>query len=590
MILVEYSYLNHKFELNKKHFVNKKWLYLGVNYDVFLNIKNNFLQKELCVDCYEEFKKIQKENESIFLEFFGDLCEKFNSIEWWSSSISERNMFIDEPLFISICLIILGSRYSSQKDILIISDNDNIINFFKSKAQIKFLYKKNIALNIISKIKIYYKSRRRFVFESYNEQAKKKELKDFKFKKFIGLCSWVDARNFDATGNFTETYFGKIFKKFVEKDNYIFLPFFLYTYNSAEAKKLLKKNFIRYINILSYYSKIEIALSLLRNILPKKFFFAKYVFNGIDCSTVVRKYILEEYINNKFSYYYLNYYSIKRVVKTIKFERIIYLFENQPWEKLLNFVLEYYSPDTRRIGYLHSITLPYYLSMYCSKKEKIRMPLPNKILCIGKVFYNELTKYYSKDILFLNCSFRYSYLFNYQLTKKKKNQIIKILVVLSIDFSKNYEIIDKVFKAFSNNKNKYFLIIKPHPTYNFAMSDLKIDVNTCLFTVTNEKISVLLDEVDLVINPESTVGIESLKKHVPVITILFDLRINFSPIDYFPGIQFKARTSEDILKLTEEILNYSDNQLIDYFSETDKFINDCFNPIKDEYINDFLYK
>ena len=63
-------------------------------------------------------------------------------------------------------------------------------------------------------------------------------------------------------------------------------------------------------------------------------------------------------------------------------EKIIYPFENKSLEKLLLLGLP---KKIRTIGYQHSSITPMHLSFQLSKKEIYKMPLPDKIVTVGKV-------------------------------------------------------------------------------------------------------------------------------------------------------------------------------------------------------------
>jgi len=534
-----------------------------------------------------------------FIEFISDLSEQFDSFDWWCTSVSEKNIFIGNSLF----RILNG-------DDLELAGYD------------KFSLKK------------YYKSRRRFFDNNISNEVK---FPDFEpSKKYIGLLTWIDDRNFAVDGEYKDTYFNQLYNQLKSRNDFLLLTNRLYTISNTKAQNLLRKNNIPFIDIFKCYRKSDVIKSILfslyYNPLKKRIFFKKR-----NIAEILKRNIANDLIDNRFAQYYLMYYSIKRIAERgINFDRIIYPFENQPWEKILCYSVKKFMPYTKLIGYMHTAPLPDLVSLFPGKYEKEKMPQPDYIFTTGKLTADELKKNYDSKKIIENCALRYEYIFK-AAPAGFKNKNKNILVALSVDYNKSLVMVYKVYQAFKDTQD-YKIFIKAHPTYNLDLRDLRIPEFTGCenerieetkiksgimpqnfehgersaekeiqknhrvnglstprnyflpehFNIVNKPVSEILPDMELVLNCESTIGLEALKMHIPVIDIELKNFTHLSRMDYCPEIKISAGTTEEIVKKSEEILSWTEERKKIYFEKTDEFIKYCFNPVSEEYIERFL--
>lgn len=566
-------------------FKESKWLYLGTDYRNLIEFENNILLKENAIDYYNIFKRIEVELKEKYIQYIDSLSEKFDSFKWWVSSVAEKNIVEENNLFLQLCFLKLVEKYADS-DILIISDdiallNTIHINFPKSEFLIST--KENI---FFDKLKKYYKNRIRFIRKYWCKNNTHDEFDSDKI--YIALMSWVDNRNF-FENKFKENYFGKLFDKLNTTKNFIFLPFILYTIQKKIALQKLEENKIKYIDIFSYYRKTDVVRAILKSLCSDFIFNKKFYFENFDISNLIKFRLLNDLIENRYAQYYLMKYSIKRLSeKKIKFERIIYPFENQPWEKVLCIAVRKFMAETKLIGYMHTITLPNLLSIFPGKYESTKYIVqPDKILTTGKLSRDELKRYYDESRVKENCALRYEYFFNLPQREQNQRKQKNILLTLSVDYHKSLVMFYKVYEAFKNSTD-FNILVKGHPTYILSLDNFRVPCIPENFKIVDRRISELLVETDLVLNCESTSGLEALKMHIPVIELEIENFVTLSRLDECLELKITAKTATEIYNKTIEILNWSDEQRNAYFEKSDKFLEYCFNPVSEEYIEKFL--
>ncbi len=409
------------------------------------------------------------------------------------------------------------------------------------------------------------------------------------------MYTWIDKRNFNSDGSFKENYFNLLFDTLRNSDNLLLLINPLNTIEFKDAYKLLEKNNIPYIDIFKCYKKIDVLKSIIFSLhyFPIK---RKIIFKKQDITEILKNKFLEHMEDNIYAQYYLMYYSIMRVAESgIKFDRIIYTFENQPWEKVLCYAVKKFMPDTKLIGCMHTMTLSNLVSIFPGEYERDNMPQPDYIFTTGKLTADELKKYWKPEKIIENCALRYDYLFkleslkikqkeNADIKKNSQNQF-KVLLALSFDYKKSIEMIKMTYYAFKD-KYEYQIIIKSHPTY--ILNFLELNIESENFILKNEPVEELLVGCDLVLNSDSMVALEGLKLGIPMLEIDIDDFIPLSRFYYCPDIQISAGSSEEIFEKTEQILNWTDLQKKMYFEKAEKFLEYCFNRPNENYIKMFL--
>ncbi|HOK41908.1 MAG TPA: hypothetical protein PLD27_12840 [bacterium] len=584
--------------LAKKGFAEKindyNWFYLSADYLKYLKLINDkILDVSLKIDFYNDFKKVEEELREEYIEYISSLSEKYDSFEWWVSSIQEKNIFIKNHLFLQLCFLYLVLFYSKKKNkFAVITDDINLLKCLHNNLKDSVLYL-NQKTNLFDKLKLFYKTRRRFLFITYSNNVKKKDnIKYDEKENYTGLITWIDKRNF-VNDKFKENYFCALFDELKNKENFILLPYFLYTFpKNIAIEKLSNEKFLYYDLFNGKILIIQLLKIFISSFIPPKWLFEKFIFLNYEISILVKSKILEDFVINRKSEYYKYYYSIKNFLKSgIKIKKLIYPFENQPWERVVAFAFKECSSSTELIGYMHTISLPNLISLFCGNYEKEKMPQPDTILTTGKITTNELRKYYKSEKIKEFIALRYEYLFKEKsFESKKENEKYLILIILSIDYEKSLSIIYKSLKAFQK-KEKYKIIIKPHPTYILNENVIREILETAgenydeyqnKFELTEKSIMELLPEIDVALNCESTAGLEAYMMKVPVIEIETE---NFTTLTRIPDnteIKIVARTPEQILAKVNEILNWSEERKKSYLQKAEEFVKYCMNsPLND---------
>ena len=199
-IFVEYNYFlkNRNNIFNK--FSNQKIVYIGN--DIISIDKSKLIFEQ------DIFFKIQKDLKDKYINFIDSLSEKYNSFDWWISSLHEKNIFDDNDIFLSLCYLKLILYYIKKyNNLIFIIKNINLLitikqNNFKGKYYYNKFYLIKEKFN-----SFYFYFKNRFAFLKKRLFEKKTKLNIDIDKEYIGLISWIDKRNFLSDKSFKENYF-----------------------------------------------------------------------------------------------------------------------------------------------------------------------------------------------------------------------------------------------------------------------------------------------------------------------------------------------------------------------------------------------
>lgn len=220
-----------------------------------------------------------------------------------------------------------------------------------------------------------------------------------------------------------------------------------------------------------------------------------------------------------FNFYLLKFDAFNRFFKKKWCSHVIYLFENQPWEKMLCMAAA--KNNVKTFGYQHSSFCRLYVSHFIGKDEGEFIPLPYKIITVGDHFAQLFKEGgIPEDKIVVGGTWRYKHLLG-EIKDKQSSQKRIILVSLPLDSSILRSMLENFLGTFRrgllNGKTEIWL--KPHPVT--APSDLAILnklSDSC--RVMHQPFTELLNDVDMVIASTSTSGLEAFLYGKKVVSYL----------------------------------------------------------------------
>ena len=326
------------------------------------------------------------------------------------------------------------------------------------------------------------------------------------------------------------------------------------TLRNSDKKYIFKEN---------YYSVKDIFYSLGHFFRKRNLKFNECSFKDIDYKNIIK----EELHNDSIAFFaavesFLTISFIKKLKENnVKLLKIIDWFENQTVDKAWNYGFNLHYPEVKSLGYKGMAPSQMLQSeIYTLEIERKNNLLPKIIGVIGDGFVKE-SKKYNKSTPIITCpAFRFNYLWSK--TRIENNLKKKVLFALPISIDQSLQILSNIN---SFPKNKYDILIKPHPTTNrniytkFLYSN---KINNYEFI--DKSADNLLFQIDYFVGGMSSISLEAICLGIKTIIVENNIGINYFtiPKEINKNKYYLLKDGQNLYKLIENLkmekVNYDD--------------------------------
>lgn len=540
-----------------------------------------------------------------YIDFIGKLSRRYHSFFWWAGSLPEKNTFIsDLHRKIYFCSIVLKIILFEDFPFLLIFNDDirviDVIRRFCTKNKINTSLINLVNSNQITKhTKIIEFPKNIIFYLRYNLKSIIRKLRNThksvrkndipKNQEYYVLRTWFDERTVHSIKNLRDTYFGRLPEYLINKGEKVIILAGIMG-NSLDISDLIRS--LRYRNLLIIP---ENAFVKLRDYITSHFLSqllkirlrAPIHYRNIDVSPL----ILKEYSHShilKVKESLLRGFYIKRLVSKLKIQCLIYTFENHSWEKSILLFLRKYSPKTKIVGYQHARVMKSLLNYFPSQYERNLIPLPDKIITVGKHPKKILEHYgcYKNDLLISGCALRYEYLYDTQIIKRKP--IKKVLIALTASLDESIQTVKFVQEGLK--QGKYLPLYRCHPLISFDSIKSRFkDQIPGQYEISKEpslKNDFLNSEA--VLYTISTVCMEALMLGLPVIHVDLNEPINGDPLFECNFLRWIVKEPSQLAIVLDEINNLRDTNFYNQQNEAINYLKDYFKEVNEKNLKIFL--
>ncbi len=311
------------------------------------------------------------------------------------------------------------------------------------------------------------------------------------------------------------------------------------------------------------------------------------LFRGIDVTGIV-KYELDKNFNGVQLIQYLHYFATKNLSALVTLDTFLMTYENNPWERMCILAVKKYTSGVRILGYEHSVLPQASLNMFISSKEKLIVPLPDRILTVGRISMELMKKYgdYSSIEVFPTCALRYEYLSN---TKKIPRSTTKRILVILDGVKQTGQFVDYLLKEMKALLD-YQFIFRTHPMlpwdslsarYGYHFEKLP---NVFL---SNQALPDELKSVDIVMYWQSTVALEALSLGKPLVNFSPDSMLSYDPLYGQSSLKWIVKQGDSLGVVLGQIYSLSDEAFEVQYKQAKAFIGEYFYPVTKEDLRAF---
>ena len=519
--------------------------------------KENFTKKnQNIISKQEKLFLIIKKNQEFYINQVNSYLSELNVLNanylWWSFNLSSKSLL--STTIVGKIIDVLGVLDLEGEDLFNLSDYQNFSNgqkkvlfkYFKIKK--KFIYF-HLFITSFKRIIDFFKAALRLVQIFTFFIVKKTNKKKYN----ILLFTFIDGTNRKQN----DPYFGNLDSLIKEHNPEKLIGYLYYLYRPFhKMSKILKDEKIPYNYIFSYL-KLQDYFWCFIQIIKVYFLKIKEVEFKHNCQSIlfnkiVRETMLDE-IPRGIIENLLLFKACKRLNANESLEKIIYPFENKSLEKLLLLGLP---KKIRTIGYQHSSITPMHLSFQLSKKEIYKMPLPDKIVTVGKVTQKWLVKrcnFPSQKILqgVALRTFQNKPL-NGKMFIPKKAKLLFVFSSSIDEIIKTIEFLEEIPKSY-----KYVYKFRFHTNFPINLLDQNFQdwININVHFISNDNLYDEFKWADIMVYLSSSAAIESLLCCLPVIRLNID-KFNLDPfLNHKTSLKTEVKSSREFIQSIFEISN-----------------------------------
>ena len=591
-----------KKEIKKTNGIN--YIYLNERAEDINRILNECSAKEIKIDNYKN-DSFKNDFIELYVDFIGKLGIKYNSSYWWVTGTSAKNRFTSnffDNLYIFYKIITILK--DSKETLLIINPSKEI---FRSIS--KYCIANSIDFKVLSQpmhVAIFdkIKNTRSLFYMIYficgtwrriyisNKYLKKKFISQIQpEKEYYTLRSWFYDKSINENSEYHDSFFGVLPSYLMRKGRRVLIVAGTIGNFKSIVGKITDVGGYFIITeelLLGYADPIRVVFDIYFNRIQIK---DKIDLDGLDVSDILKVEIDKEFKGQQILRDYLHYYYAKRLSNIIKIDTFTTIYENNAWEKMWFLALKKYSPQTKTIGYQHTILCEASINMILSKYEKNIVPIPDKINTLGNVTKNYLETYgnYNENRVKASCALRFETLNVSDAVSRKRSN--NILLVLGGILPRAIDMINFVFRALNNN-GKYKIIIRPHPALPLHIFkqklDFKLEKHDQFSVSANMSIEEDMQEVDIVIYDASTISLESLMMGIPVIHIALQDMLSYDNLFQCNHFKWTVSNEEELAGIIDAIYELNDKKYYYEQSQARKYVEDYLFKVTDKNLSEFI--
>ena len=579
------------------------YIYLGERKEDIRQILNEHAFKEL--DINDLAPPLRERLLKSYNDLIGKLGQKCNSIYWWATYTASKNRFVSKlsaNLFLSYSLL-NTLKENSEKNILVINPPKEICGSIKEYClanSIDFRMLHNPLYSVFEFLKRPGQqiiSRFFFICDSWQKiRIAHKHLGE-KFasevqreSKYYVLRSWFYSSSINQDNEYRDSFFGRLPEYLVKKGKKLLVVAGVIGDYKSIVSKIANNNgyfIVPQELFLGYMDPIRVIIDLYGNRIKIK---GKIDFDGFDVSDTVRAEIDKDFRSRGILTNYMYYYWTKRMLNTVEVDTFTITCENNPWERMCTMALRQYSPETKILGYQHTVVPQASANMFVSEYEKDVTPMPDRILTVGIAPKRIMERYgcYDTGRIQEACALRFEYLFNIHPRPRSCSNCI--LVALEGVFEV-YHLVNYVLRELKESTD-YKIKIRTHPAMPLGQIihklDYDIDSFSHIFLSQNASLERDIDESDMVIYWGSTVGLEALMMGKPIIHFDPGDILSYDPLFECHHLKWVVSKHTNLSKVIEEIYDMSDEEYCLQLRQAKDYLDDYFYRITDQRLSEFI--
>jgi hypothetical protein len=580
-----------------------KWLYLGQDYIQLRQWQESLGSKWDRLSYSKRLQSLAIEWREPYLEWIADLGLKHKSLQWWSSSIAERNTY-GNSLFHSICYLQIGLEYVFRETspLLIVVENIAVMRSLANQCELgivvkcfksRFRIRKQVK-SWVGAYALYFLDGFRAVWDARRTRLHMTTvpLKTKKTRILIHTC--IDESYFGDDGKSHNRYFGPLVDELRKRGYEVITMPWLYNLRRSriEAFEWFRQHQSQYLIPEDFYSIWDYFWAA--SVVLRQYFLptGEHFFQGLDITSVVRDACSQQARRTGAAKFILYYVLTKKLAKSrMKLDFFIDTFENMITEKPQVMGFHKFMPWVTTVGFQHYIeAIPLMLCLFTTEKEGKFAPHPDTIVCNSEHMVERMSQLgFPREKLRVGPSLRYLHFARNDLRPSRETG--KVLVILPLGEDNLFEIMDKLHQAFPKGENIKFWL-KPHPMMGSDRLSVHFERSKLLehFSLVKGEIGEWLSRSSCVVVMASTAAVEAALAGVPVVIVGRETDFDLNSLGWFAELESPAYSPTELRKALYRQLSLPEPERERLREWARKMRGRMLSPINEETLSVFVQK
>jgi hypothetical protein len=585
---------------------NFSWVYLGQSIVEFNQASECFHHRGTYLNTTPQFHQTAESLRESYLAYLFNLGENLNSLRWWITSLSYRSAFASKTFhrtcYLKVALDLVATRESQEPLVLVIDQQvgEALQMELGNGAEMKVQLLGSRRIPFLPALRDTAKMLAHRMFFTLAEsrrmlQARWMVPNPYQPNKNVTLLlSWATPENLRHGAEFHESYFGDLAAKLGELGHKVaIVPMTLMSVDYKEALAKWRESsqpFLIPNRTLTFADLIQTVLSsCAKPPQPKSIPHLA----GMDISPLIQDDLRSHWISNQAPVALLIVALVRRwATLAHPIDRLIYTYENQPWERALCWEARRSLPQSALAGYLHARAPRLLLNWYLAPGEEKKAPLPDRVITVGELTARMLSNSgYTLNQVRVGGALQMQSLLASQSEKNPSPTNTKcgpILIASSNGLEETAELADIGSRLFDTEEGSE-VILKCHPSMPFDNVKGLLGIPLPKYVrVSDEPIADLMLKSSLVIYSGSTVCIQALALGIPVIHLRPHFDLDLDPLEEFPNSRLEATGLEEMRQQVRWLLDNREEYIAQHREEWERIVADMYSPVTSDTFRAFI--
>ena len=536
--------------------------------------------------------------------FLFDIGRKLNSLRWWLTPVSWRDSFVSNA-FCQVCHLKTGLEAAADWDgpepLVLVADEPvcrsiqrSIGNHPDSTVAVYGVTGKNPIGPVIDTLNML-GHRAVFVLrEIYQIFQSRRNLP--RPAGPVGdetlIVSWGTPNSLLEKGEFHRFFFGDLAHRLSEnRGRVVIVPMILKGVRYKEALAQLKESRLPVClphSLFSILDPIKAAISsLIKPARPKRF----PEFSDMDIAPLFEPELRQYWVSNQSAALLMTSLLVQRWARwSPSIARIIYMYENKPWERALCWQAKKSLPEANLVGYSPTPVSKLLLNFFLAPGESEIAPLPDRLVTVGeqpaRLFS---TDGYDPATVKVGGALRMQDLDDLRIGKQERPANLEPTVLLAptLGVEESAELANMAAHLFTETDGVK-VILKCHPMMPFDKISFSIGGPLPSHVeISTEPIKDLILKSSVMVYSSSTVCIDALALDVPVVNLRPRFDIGLDPLEDFPDLRLGATGIEELREKVNWVLEHRDEHIAQHRDGWARMVKEMYSPVTSESIQAF---